>query len=481
MILSDIKSESFLSSLFNLSKDLKQEPLLSFSELLKGAVSNKQDNKVIQNANIISTLDIKDSKKDISNKNLSLLLKSSESLFINSKIAQTLSSKDVKNLISDAKKYLKVKILSSDEYKKSQIKSLPKTVKGLVSLAKTFNIDVSKITIQEIEPKVSKVDSITLNKKRFLLKGDKKTDKKTDFTLESLIKERLIKSPQHKEELKSVILNQNIDNVDSDKKIKTDSIKSLPIFVSKRSLQHTSQELINIKHPKTEQKIVKKEKVPNTLSALLSSESVVKSDTKSKANSSIATLEVIAPKVVKHNAKTKLEDLFNMDKTQIDNSLKADSVLVHKADSFEIKVNEAKQMIRHLSHDIKGAIEDYKSPFTRIKVQLNPQNLGEIDLTVVQRGKNLHVNLSSNNSAINTLALNSHDLKIALNNSGINNATLNFNNSFAQGSSFGASQQQQHRQNEQRANRAYSNSQDFNSDEVSEIVNSLEIIVPHYA
>ena len=135
-------------------------------------------------------------------------------------------------------------------------------------------------------------------------------------------------------------------------------------------------------------------------------------------------------------------------------------------------------MVKYLSHDIKTAIEDYKSPFTRVKVQLNPQKLGEVDLTIVQRGKNLHINLSSNNAAINTLAMNANDLKVQLNNSGINNATLNFNSN-AQSDNSQAGQQEHQRQQQQRADEEYNY---FESQEGNEeVLSSLEIIVPHYA
>ena len=143
-----------------------------------------------------------------------------------------------------------------------------------------------------------------------------------------------------------------------------------------------------------------------------------------------------------------------------------------------MKINEAKQMTKYLSQDVKQAIEDYKSPFTRVKLQLNPQKLGEVDLTIVQRGKNLHINLSSNNIAINALALNANDLKAQLTNNGINNATLNFNNN-SQGENSGANQQQQQRHNEQKAQNEYNY---FETQETNEeILSSLEIVVPHYA
>ncbi len=155
-------------------------------------------------------------------------------------------------------------------------------------------------------------------------------------------------------------------------------------------------------------------------------------------------------------------------------SSKTDSFGVLKADSFEVKLNEAKQMIKYLSADVKTAIEDYKSPFTRVKIQLNPQKLGEIDLTIVQRGNNLHINMSSNNTAINALSMNVSELKTQFTNNGINNATFNFSNQ----SDSQNSQQQQSRQNQRQAEQEYNYYE--NEDAREEILSSLEIVVPQY-
>lgn len=136
-------------------------------------------------------------------------------------------------------------------------------------------------------------------------------------------------------------------------------------------------------------------------------------------------------------------------------------------------------MIKYLSQDVKQAIDDYKAPFTRVKLQLNPQKLGEVDVTIVQRGKNLHVNLSSNNAAMNTLAVNANDLKVQLQNNGIQNASLSFNNN-SQGSEFtNGGQTQQQQQQKQNAHDEYSF---FENEETNEeILSSLEIVVPNYA
>ena len=127
---------------------------------------------------------------------------------------------------------------------------------------------------------------------------------------------------------------------------------------------------------------------------------------------------------------------------------------------------------------MKTAIEDYKSPFTRVKVQLNPAKMGEVDVTVIQRGKNLHVNISSNTAAINTLAINAKSFHYQLSNSGIHNASLNFNNN-EENSQRQASQQQQNRDNERKADEEYNYFD--NEEQNEELVSSLEIVVPNYA
>ena len=71
----------------------------------------------------------------------------------------------------------------------------------------------------------------------------------------------------------------------------------------------------------------------------------------------------------------------------------------------------------------------------------------------MQRGKNLHINLTSNNVAINTLAMNVNDLKTQLTNNGIQNATFNFNDSSQ--NSEQQNSQQRNRQNEKQANEEY--------------------------
>ncbi len=134
-------------------------------------------------------------------------------------------------------------------------------------------------------------------------------------------------------------------------------------------------------------------------------------------------------------------------------------------------MQEAKQMMRYLSNDIKKAIDDYKPPFSRVKVSLNPQKLGEIDLTVVQRGKNVHINLSSNSTALNILTNNLTELKTQLNQNGVQNASFSFNSQ---------NQNEQHQQQQHKHKNNYEFLYGETEEEHSEAITSLEIIVPRY-
>jgi len=137
------------------------------------------------------------------------------------------------------------------------------------------------------------------------------------------------------------------------------------------------------------------------------------------------------------------------------------------SDSLELKIGEAKEMVRHLAADLREAVQNYKPPFTRIKVQLNPGRLGEVDVTVVQRGNNVHINISGNNTAVTTLAQNATELRTQLGQHGMGNATMNFGSN---------TEQQQHQQRQQLAE-LYQNG---DTAENFDLIEQLEIIVPQY-
>jgi hypothetical protein len=491
MISLETKTDVTPSSPLSLSTPDK-EPILSFSQLLKGA--GKKDDKVIQNGALVLSLgNEKDLKSNIitSSKTDTLLslLKGKdakegdslklvqEPIELNPKITQNMTPKEIKALISDAKQYLKSKIMQSDGYKQSEMKELPKTLKGLATLAKNYGIDISKVSLEEVQIKAGQLSSAKTD-----IKADKPEVKTAPAALSS--DKESVKAPKVATETGVVKAQSKIQDQEivEDKKInikkEVDSTKQTPLFKAQNVKEHTTEQIVTAREFKIEEK-TPKEKADETLKMLLRGEKPSVSGSGLTADFSVATARVIAPSATSDISKS-LEKLLHGESSnehQNGSNAKLEGSATLKADSFEVKLNEAKQMIKYISQDVKSAIEDYKSPFTRVKVQLNPQKLGEVDLTIVQRGKNLHVSISSNNTAINTLSMNANELKVQLSNNGINNATLNFNNSSHNGDSNPG--QQQNRQNEKRADEEYNYFE--NEEQNEEVLSSLEIVVPNYA
>ena len=464
---------------------------LSFSSLLKG-ISTKDEKPIIQNGLLVlsleeslktkklkgktlNALDLKaDPKEKLSKDDLLSFLDNNDKtektdtdikVELNPKLTESLSPKELKVLINEAKQYLKDKIVKMEGFNSSDAKNLPKTLKGLAQIAQKLGIDVSKITFEEVK------DS---SKKTVIIEDTKALQKELPKTHQ----QKVSKSLQNNKDLVS-------DNT-SQEPLK--EIKSTLLFKIKNKTKITTQELISTKkHSTTTKQSTPKEKADETLKMLLHGKKTVFQDgvKNSKIKNSSELLDSTKTVATEKKEQQSLESLLsqNSDSNKDDNQKEQHShnkndFKVLKSDSLEVKLNEAKQMTKYLSQDIKKAINDYKSPFTRIKIQLNPQRLGEVDLTIVQRGKNLHVNISSNNAAINTLSMNANDLKTQLNNNGINNATLNFNNNSQNGEQSANQHQQNHRHN-QKAQDEYDYYE--NNENSEDNLSSLEIIVPYYA
>ncbi|QOP40238.1 flagellar hook-length control protein FliK [Sulfurimonas marina] len=493
MIALTLKSDPKTESSLPLASKEATASTLSFASFLDGLGEQKGDLKLAQNGALVLSLqenatDEKPKDTKTASSSILSLLQGEEletikedlkTLELNPQITKDKTVSELKVLIQEAKQYLKNKITSLEGFKKSEIASLPKTLKGLTQVAQKFGIDVSKITLEEVKQSVKTIETTEVSesiktKAEPKLKEDPKVSTKPAVA-------RDIKTTQ-----KSV-KNESDDAVDTiqvkeqaKEQVKTEqtAAKQTPLFKAQTKVMELSTQQIVAAKVTTEVEKPQKQKSENTLELLLRGQKAIQKDTSLTADFSVATAKVIAP-TAKTDAQQNLESLLNGESASESHHTKTDSLNVNKADSFEVKLNEAKQMIKYLSQDVKQAIEDYKAPFTRVKVQLNPQKLGEVDLTVVQRGKNLHINLSSNNAAINTLAMNANDLKIQLNNTGIQNASLNFSNT-SQGDQSGAgSNAHQQQQNRQNAQEEYGYFQVEETNE--EIVSSLEIVVPHYA
>ncbi|TKX28436.1 flagellar hook-length control protein FliK [Campylobacter sp. MIT 12-5580] len=86
----------------------------------------------------------------------------------------------------------------------------------------------------------------------------------------------------------------------------------------------------------------------------------------------------------------------------------------------------AKETLQHFANDLKEQMANYKAPITKLNITLNPSNLGEVEVTLIQRGSNLHINFNTNTNAMNLFIQNQAEFKNSLVNMGFTGLEMNF-------------------------------------------------------
>lgn len=125
---------------------------------------------------------------------------------------------------------------------------------------------------------------------------------------------------------------------------------------------------------------------------------------------------------------------------------------------------EAKRTFNTFAEEFKEKVESYKPPLMKIKMELKPGGLGEVDVTLINRGNNLQVNVNSNANTIALFSQNQAEFKNALVNMGFSDLQMNFGE---------RQQKEQEQQNRQQQN--------FSSfEETQEEMDGFEMIVPQY-
>jgi type III secretion system FlhB-like substrate exporter len=177
----------------------------------------------------------------------------------------------------------------------------------------------------------------------------------------------------------------------------------------------------------------------------------------------------INPQMMASNEEVKTENLTKeTHEIKTDNiAQKSDTKLNVRTESTIQKPTFTNQTFSSFADELREKIEQYKPPIMKVQMALNPKGLGEVDVTIVNRGNNLHVNINSNTTTMNIFTQNQAEFKNSLVNMGFTNLEMNFSDQ---------------RENKDNQNGKSSNNQ-ANSfeDEILEDENtSLEIVVPRY-
>ena len=129
---------------------------------------------------------------------------------------------------------------------------------------------------------------------------------------------------------------------------------------------------------------------------------------------------------------------------------------------------EIKETLSNFSSTLKEQVQNYKAPITRFNITLNPLNLGEVEITMVNRGNNLHVNFSSTTATMNLFLQNQAEFKNSLVNMGFTELEMNF------------SDQNQRQEKREQAKNKYSSNQSDESENGQAEQSLLELVIPRY-
>lgn len=418
-----LKSASNLSELLNIAKDLGLNvknikvdrlldlkatfPNLDKANFFKGAVDNVFK-EIINNK--ISNVS-KNLNHNLQNTTHTTSTHSTQKT--NSKDSGSLLSQTLKNLDS---------ILSSKESKHEKNDKVKSKIEEDVTDAKNTlknikNDEFAKNLTEELNIK-DKKNQDNLNKDNNLKDLNKESkDLNKDFNKELNKNQEKNNLNQENIQDQNKNLKNNDQNLNLDKNLNKEIVKDTQNLVS-----NLTQKDFNLnKEPKNnkENKDIKQ----NFFDQKLNFENLNKTQVvQNKENNANFNNNTNKETFTQEQTKTHSE---NIDKNSLDelNSLVKD---LNKATQNNARNITPKETLQYFSQDLKEAVDQYKAPITKLSINLNPNNLGEVEVTLIQRGNNLHINFNSNTNAMNLFIQNQAEFKNSLVNMGFTGLEMNF-------------------------------------------------------
>ncbi|EPO3698144.1 flagellar hook-length control protein FliK [Campylobacter upsaliensis] len=428
-----LKNANSLGELLNLAKDMGLEvrdikvdrlldlkatfPNLDKKDFFKGAIDNVF--KEVLNHKLAHI-----------EKNLDTNLHTQNKTPIKTNEANSLLSKTLQNLDSLIKKEDKTRQLNQGKKESDEETELKTPIK-------TNKNEILNEVVEKFSQKTKINEKETQSKETFKLKEEIKEPnlepKKENLSTQ---KENL---KTQKEDLKEMAhlgkepLNKSDENVNLQEKTKSPLKEAvLNATLGKDVAKETIKETLNVKdfmqkeftQKETSKENLKDVKLNHLSEGLkITSENltkVVQNKTSENLFSELLNKETNKELFTKENG----ENTANTEKSGIDdlNNLVKDLSRVNQNQ----KIISPKETLQYFSKDLKEAMEQYKAPITKLSITLNPSNLGEVEVTLVQRGANLHINFNSNHNAMNLFLQHQAEFKNSLVNMGFTGLEMNF-------------------------------------------------------
>jgi hypothetical protein len=437
---------------------------------IKNSKSNKFLNLILQHLNAKKEVDVKplEFTKNIEKSPTKELLKSDAPLLnskesFNSSFNQLVQILEILNDKGDKKFKLpkldgKLQEVLNKESVLKEFKSA-KTLNDLLKLGKKYSLGLEKIQItkKEFEKLESRFANLkesgffkkeTISSEELLLKKHENIEKQK-VVQKNGSATNLLKDNSNKQS--SSILEKIMKEVDLKKSEVSKNVKKDEVLNESKNVKNTQNvELKNVKHEikvetKAEPKMVQvadEGTKTNQRNVQIQKDNSLENLTK-LSNSSSGEFEDGESK-----SEEKSGDLISNRQ-----NIKSDN---------QPKNTQLRQTFSSFAQNLKEQVENYKPPMMKIQMALNPKNLGEVDVTLINRGNNLHINFTSSPQTLNLFIQNQAEFKNSLVNMGFTNLEMNFS------------------QNGEKNRQEFANSENYEAyDEEEE--NLVEIVLPNYA
>lgn len=388
------------------------------------------------------------------------------SALLQPKVVEQLSDQEFKSTLIHAKQQLRAQIETVLKAQQIEIKTMPQSLKGLYDLALKLQINVETITLETLQVKTESVVSTVMRLPILIQQGQ------TVAPQASALRSALSRSAEKSENenrpndqpLKALLLSTSEPQ-------KTQQISSVS------ATEATTQRQTPLENaPASPKSAVRGTILPSAPAPQVLGDAPSSTTNAAQASALEATAKGMLVPTEEKLAALLFGEVQEVSEPAASTTPEAKSVTsaaVQSADALEVKIKEAQQTVRHFATELKEAVENYKPPFTRLKITLNPAKLGEVDVTMIQRGNSVHINVSSNSAALNLLAHNASELKTQLTNNGVVNTTMQFSTAHSE-------QQQQGQQRSHTFAYNYKTLEALSEEEL-ELITSIEITLPKYA
>lgn len=164
--------------------------------------------------------------------------------------------------------------------------------------------------------------------------------------------------------------------------------------------------------------------------------------------------------------------------SKLESKLATSATLGASAMKQELSKPQVREMITSFVNQFDQEVKKFKPPMNKISLELNPKELGNIELTITQRGNNLHISVISNPQAITLFAQNQLDLRQSLIAQGFDGIDLSFSQDSSSGG-FGSGSQNGDQSSKNDAQGTLESGLEYMAKDSSEP--SMEITLPLYA